>query len=242
MMSREQALRAELEELEAIGLSEFDPGLFSAVQSLVDRAGTLPEGARGRLEERAADYLKEFHRARNLQRESAASAMERVEEGEEKSPVKEAFEKGDFRGAIRLSRRVEFKRQRVSCVALPAEVSLKEHIEGRRDVAQLNLRAELEEQLAMPFLYSTSEAGGESEEMLSFQLFREVAADERAGKELGRATCEAPENPGPLNGYALTTETLEHIRNLSPVYLKRFITWLDGLAALYALPESNSRS
>ena len=131
-------------------------------------------------------------------------------------------------------------KQRITIDSLSRKTTSRQDVSHRKDVAQLRLRAQLQEQVNLPLFGGAmvgDSSGEQEDEMLSFRLFREAAADELAGKEVGRAAEEAPDNPGPLNGYALSTETLEHIKTLSPVYLKRFITWLDGLAALYALPD-----
>lgn len=245
-MNREEcALRKELEELEALGLSDFDPSLFRLITSMATRAEGLPEGARARLRDRARGRLAEFHRDRVQKREEAASALEAVRGMAPEVEIKAAFGQGDYREVLRLYRRWGGRRSPIRIRATSIRAGTSEYIQQRRDVTELNLRAELEESIGASF--GAEGAGGrygsgEGDEMLSFQLFREAAAEQRAGKELGRATKEAPDNPGPLNGYALTTTALEHIRDLSPLYLKRFVKWLDGLAALYALPDRSARS
>jgi len=239
MERKDYALRRELEEIEALGFGEFDPALFLFIKSMVTRAEALPERARGHLESRIRERLEEFNRIRVEKREAAASALEKVRGLPGEAEIKEAFGQGDYRAVLRLYRRLNLRRGRVRIRMRSSRAGTPDYIRSRRDVAQLNLRAELEESIGTPVV-AEDDLGGD--EMLSFQLFREAAAERRAGKELGRATQEAPDNPGPLNGYALTTTTLEHIKDLSPVYLKRFVKWLDALAALYALPDRNSRS
>ena len=244
MERKDYALRRELEEIEALGFGEFDPALFLCIKSMVTRAEALPERAKGHLESRIRERLEEFNRIRVEKREEAASALEKVRGMPREAEIKEAFGQGDYRAVLRLYRRLNLRRDRVRIRLSSNRADTPDYIRSRRDVAQLNLRAELEESIGTP-VGAEDDLDGEGwggDEMLSFQLFREAAAEHRAGKELGRATQEGPDNPGPLNGYALTTTTLEHIKELSPVYLKRFVKWLDALAALYALPDRNSRS
>jgi len=230
------SIQGELGELKSLGINEFDPALFALVESLVERAAQLPESSRTLLEQRARNRLEAFHDSRNRARDNAASALEAVRESGEQVEIKVAFEQGDYRRANRVFRCFEATKKRVTIISLNRKVAPRQHVSNRKDVAQLRLRAQLQEQVNLP-LFGAGASGHQEDEMLSFKLFREAAADQQAGKELGRAADEAPENPGPLNGYALTTETLEHVKRLSPVYLKRFIKWLDGLAALYALPD-----
>ena len=234
------SLSGELAELKSLGIHEFDPALFTLIESLVGRAARLSGEAQGALEKRARHRLQSFLETRERARDAAALALENVSRSGEQVEVKMAFEQGDFRRAQRVYRCFSATKARVSISSLSRKESTREHVTARKDVAQLELRAQLQEQVNLPLFGNGSgeSSGGLQDEMLSFRLFREAAEEHQAGKKLGRAAQEAPENPGPLNGYALTTETLEHIKQLSPVYLRRFITWLDGLAALYALPDS----
>ena len=238
--SSRESLSQELHELKSLGIHEFDPPLFTLVESLVERASGLPEESRLLLENRARIRLGVFHASRNRARDQAASALETVRNLGENLEIKVAFEQGDYRRANRVYRCFEATKQRTTIDSLNRKSTSRQHVSQRKDVAQLRLRAQLQEQVNLPLfgggMLGDSE-GSEGDEMLSFRLFREAAAEDQAGKEVGRAADEAPDNPGPLNGYALSTETLEHIKHLSPVYLKRFITWLDSLAALYALPD-----
>ena len=238
--SSSQSLNRELHELKSLGIHEFDPALFTLVESLVERASRLPKESRELLEERARKRLLDFHASRNRARDAAASALENIGKSGENLEIKVAFEQGDYRRANRVYRCFEVTKQRITIDSLIRKTTPRQHVSHRKDVAQLELRAQLQEQVNLP-LFGDAMFGDSSrndqDEMLSFRLFREAAAEDLAGKEVGRAAEEAPDNPGPLNGYALSTETLEHIKTLSPVYLKRFISWLDGLASLYALPD-----
>jgi hypothetical protein len=48
-----------------------------------------------------------------------------------------------------------------------------------------------------------------------------------------RAIQDRPDNPGPLNAQMLATRLLMALRRLSPVYLSRFISYIDTLLWLH---------
>ena len=52
------------------------------------------------------------------------------------------------------------------------------------------------------------------------------------------ATFNAPEDSGPLNPQMLITESLSQLRDLSPGYLSRFVTYFD---TLFWLQQANGK-
>ncbi|MDZ4356137.1 MAG: DUF2894 domain-containing protein [Variovorax sp.] len=71
--------------------------------------------------------------------------------------------------------------------------------------------------------------GGKWPELRSAQRFRETW--ERLGAEAAvvQATHRAPENAGPLNSHMLVLRTLGLMRELSPHYLRRFLSHTETL-------------
>lgn len=80
-------------------------------------------------------------------------------------------------------------------------------------------------------------------EMKSLRGFREswsrIAAEQQVDKAVGRG----PENAGPLNSHLLVLRSLGLMRDLSPDYLRRFLShldcllWLDQAHQQYAVAE-----
>lgn len=66
-------------------------------------------------------------------------------------------------------------------------------------------------------------------DMPSLQGFREVWAQVAAEAQLSQALARAPENAGPLNSHRLVLQTLVLMRELSPIYLRHFLSHLDAL-------------
>ena len=50
-----------------------------------------------------------------------------------------------------------------------------------------------------------------------------------AEKLVAQLIAQGPENPGPLNPHTLAIKALSHMRDLSPHYLYRFISYIDTL-------------
>lgn len=77
-------------------------------------------------------------------------------------------------------------------------------------------------------------AGPARPELKSAQRFRESWAVLCAEEVVDQASTQAPQNAGPLNAHMLVLRTLGLLRDLSPDYLRRFLThtetlmWLEG--------------
>jgi hypothetical protein len=80
-------------------------------------------------------------------------------------------------------------------------------------------------------------AGPARPELKSAQRFRESWAVLCAEEVVDQASTQAPQNAGPLNAHMLVLRTLGLLRDLSPDYLRRFLThtetlmWLEGQQA-----------
>lgn len=78
--------------------------------------------------------------------------------------------------------------------------------------------------------------------------FRETWARISAETEVDQATHRAPENAGPLNAHHLVLRTLALMRDLSPDYLRRFMThtesllWLDQAYGQLKQPAGKAKA
>jgi len=72
-------------------------------------------------------------------------------------------------------------------------------------------------------------AGGPWPELRSAQRFRETWERLGAEEAVVKATHRAPENAGPLNSHMLVLRTLALMRELSPHYLRRFLSHTETL-------------
>lgn len=75
----------------------------------------------------------------------------------------------------------------------------------------------------------STNGGGHWPELRSAQRFRETWERLGAEEAVVQATHRAPENAGPLNAHMLVLRTLGLMRELSPHYLRRFLTHTETL-------------
>ncbi|NIB42983.1 DUF2894 domain-containing protein [Pseudomaricurvus alkylphenolicus] len=66
-------------------------------------------------------------------------------------------------------------------------------------------------------------------ELKSVRLFRESLARVNASNRVAESVAKGPENPGPLNEHQLAIRSLRTLRELSPQYLNRFVSYMDTL-------------
>jgi hypothetical protein len=69
-------------------------------------------------------------------------------------------------------------------------------------------------------------------ELKSVRLFRNTWSKLSADKQLNTALDQAPKNAGPINSHMLVLRSLALMRDLSPDYLNRFISYADTLVHL----------
>ena len=75
--------------------------------------------------------------------------------------------------------------------------------------------------------------GGPWPELRSAARFRETWSRFSAEEEVTQAVERAPDNAGPLNSHMLVLRTLGLMQELSPDYLRRFISHAETLLWLY---------
>lgn len=69
-------------------------------------------------------------------------------------------------------------------------------------------------------------------ELKSVQQFRNTWSKLSAQKQVSQALGQAPKNAGPINSHMLVLRSLELMRNISPDYLNRFMSYADTLLCL----------
>jgi hypothetical protein len=81
-------------------------------------------------------------------------------------------------------------------------------------------------------------------EMKSLRRFRHTWAQLASEQQVAQALASGPDNAGPLNSQRLVIRTLALLRELSPDYLRRFVSqvdvllWLDQVNQKFALASS----
>ena len=85
-----------------------------------------------------------------------------------------------------------------------------------------------------PGLESTgwTPANGSRFELKSVRNFRNTWSRLSAQKQVSQALGQAPKNAGPINSHMLVLRSLELMRDISPDYLNRFMSYADTLLCL----------
>ena len=240
--------RLKLAELRAANHDGFDPVRFRYMESLSLKATqqTNPR-IRALLEARVATalvaYLDEFSVAETKARKS----LNRIKQNPDalESDVKRAelcFQICDFKALYRLELALmqlgsgtankTFRQGMPSLVAQHPAV-LEKSLQG------LSFDDYLRQQEDDLLASEVSQGSGTAHfaELKSLRLFRDSWVKLNADKVVTQAIKEAPENAGPLNSHRLVIRSLSAIRELSPAYLNRFVSYLDTLLWLEQVGE-----
>lgn len=77
---------------------------------------------------------------------------------------------------------------------------------------------------------ATSSASSPSTELKSIRYFKSTWSKLSADRRLTQSLAKVPENAGPLNSHHLVHRSLTLMRDLSPEYLNRFMSYVDALS------------
>ncbi len=80
--------------------------------------------------------------------------------------------------------------------------------------------------------YAAQHASAGAADRLSVQYFRDTWSRISTGKQVTQALEQAPKNAGPINSHMLVLRSLALMRDVSPDYLNRFVSYVDTLLCL----------
>jgi hypothetical protein len=88
-------------------------------------------------------------------------------------------------------------------------------------------------QQSQEYMESTSQVNvGLRPELKSVRKFRNTWSKLSAKKQVSQALDHAPKNAGPINSHMLVLRSLALMREISPDYLNRFVSYVDTLLSL----------
>ena len=199
-----------LDALRAEGAQQVDPVHFHYLESLARRLTEVPDPVRQLLQRRLAQGLDAHHRR---WQQAQQTLREQVGELEARHPARAAE-----------WRRLADARNLPALRHWAARLSV-----TRTDTALADLTQRLQQ--AGP---TASEAGfgdddGSASELKSVRRFSESWSRLAAQTQVRRAVEQAPGNAGPLNSHMLVLRSLALMRDLSPDYLRRFLSQVETL-------------
>jgi len=200
----------EIASLRTIGADQFDPVRFHFLETLTRRAlphqGEVKRILDGKLREALAAHRARFEQAQTDARETIARIT--AQNPESADDVQRLFFAGDFKGM----RRFVAKRESNDHPASLADLT--------RYIAQHS-----------PENVDDSQEGdsGSLSELKTIRYFRNTWSKLSVDRQVAQAIEQAPENAGPLNSHMLVLRSLALMRDISPDYLNRFMSYVDTL-------------
>lgn len=198
---------ATLAALRAAGAAQIDPVRLRYLEALARRSDH-PQGD-ARLATLLADYTARLEKARSEADARLARACGEFPHAADELTALHAG--GHFAQLRQRIARLEAARR------APLLADLVTHIDQRK-------RADTAGTPASP----TDDADAPVD-ISSLAYFEKIWAELKVEQQLAEALAQAPENAGPLNSHLLALQSLKLMRDLSPGYLKRFVSYVDAL-------------
>ena len=207
-------IAARIEALRAQNAERFDPVGFRFIEALARRAAAGGDAGRGVLERRLAKALSDCRERLDAAGSMAGDALARgiSRFPESADPLRQCREAGDLAGLKHLLARLEGQGGRSPLSGLLAHIG-RHTSEGSAG--------------------SSARGGGAAfaapPELKSLSYFRSTWSRLSLERQLADAFAQAPENAGPLNSHHLVLQALGQMRDISPEYLRQFMSYVDAL-------------
>lgn len=198
---------ATLAALRAAGAEQIDPVRLRYLEALARRSGH-PQGD-ARLATLLADYTARLSKARNEADTRLARACGEFPDAADELT---ALHAGNHFAQLRQHvARLEATRRSTVLTDLVA------HLDQRKRSAPEGTEA------------APGDDGDTPVDTSSLAYFEKIWAELKVEQQLAEALAQAPENAGPLNSHLLALQSLKLMRDVSPGYLKRFVSYVDAL-------------
>jgi len=248
-------LKAKLDNLIQAGVDQFDPVRFRFIVAMLERANEKSPSIRKKIQAKADKALNLYQDEFDLARDQAAYISEQVESDFPDSTglVQDLFEANDFKGVKRLaSNLVQAKRIKPKNLGALAELSKQlnqfgiSSNENPEEQSFDDILRQQEDEIVQQFESSNSESDpcvnaqqnvsqkvlrvtSGHRELKSIQRFRASREKIYADELVTQSIKEGPENPGPINPHMLAIRSISKMRDISPKYLSRFVSYIDSL-------------
>lgn len=206
--------------LRSKGADRLDPVRFHFIEALARRMPQQQGEARRILDGRLADaltaYRQRFEQTQNEAQETIARIAQQHPAASDE--LQRHFVAGDFSGMARFIARLEKKDTHTSLADLTRHIE--QQSPDNADACQ-------------------AEDAGSRRELKAIRSFRNTWSKLSVDRQVTQAIAQAPENAGPLNSHMLVLRSLALMRDISPDYLSRFMSYAETLLWLDQADEKN---
>ncbi|TCS37379.1 DUF2894 family protein [Paucimonas lemoignei] len=207
---------AQIASLRTAGVERFDPVRWSYIEALAKRTlahqGNIREVLDARLAQAIAAFQERFAVAQREAKELAGQHGQHYPHAA--SELQRHIDAGDFKGLHRLLAALNRGDASASLSALVRE--LEQHAAGNAEVHMAKIASQ----------------AGSRPELKALRDHRNTWAKLSVDKQVAQALEQAPKNAGPINSHMLMLRSLALMRDISPDYLNRFISYADALLSL----------
>ncbi len=199
--------------LRAAGAGRFDPVRLHYIEALAKRAATHRGSVRRMLDARLAQAIEALKERFELARCDADDIVARNAERypHAANDLQRLLAAGEFKEVRQTIATLQAREQ---CAALGALVRRLEHPAPENANAPVERKHE------------------QRPELKTVRNFRKTFSKLSVDKQVARALEQAPRNAGPINSHMLVLRSLALMRDISPDYLNRFMSYADTLLRL----------
>jgi hypothetical protein len=199
--------------LRTAGADRFDPVRLHYMDVLAKRAsahqGSVKRMLDAKLVQTLATFKERFELAQRDARETVARSVQQYPHAA--NDLQRLFVAGDFKG---LRRFIATLKTREQCASLGALVRQLEQHSPENAGARMEGKA------------------GPRPELKTIRKFRSTWSKLSVDKQVVQALEQAPKNAGPINSPMLVLRSLALMRDISPDYLSRFVSYAETLLCL----------
>ena len=221
------ALHPELGALTDSGAHRFDPVRFRYIESMAANAAAQRPAVTRIIEQKALLALAAYRADLASARSEAELIVTRVAAKfpDSSAAIGPLFDCCDFKGVKRLAARLERGSNQGMLLALTREIGQGADASRVQGASFDDLLLQQELDIVKP----ANGPSGQFRELASTKSFRKSREKLSTDKLVTRAIKECPDDCGPLNPQMLAIRSLTVMRELSPQYLNRFVTYIDTL-------------
>lgn len=208
-------MNASIASLRAAGADRFDRVQFRYIEALAERASSHQGSVKRLLDARLAQAVASLQERFSTAQSDARDFLERSlqQHPHAARELQRLYGAGDFKGLRSHAAGLGPSAQRTLSPLGALLRQLEQHVP---------------EQSGSPFMRSP----GARRELKTMRTFKQTLSKLSVHKQVAQALEQAPKNAGPINSHMLVLRSLALMRDISPDYLNRFITYADALLCL----------